>query len=320
MHIKINPTSYERCYPSRLKKIFQSDLNYSTYSDFVTKSGRQIVGNIPSEIIKLFEKNNKAYKIKDFQSALAELTNYMRYTFKRLQVSKPGFVDFRKLSSLELAEFENHTSFLFNKRVEKLMPAGYKFRIQYVDRGAFKSVFRLSLYDKDYKKVMHDKAWQVFFNKDIKIRNLSSEHNNYAEANFWIFIKNAIGHKMDKSQFTKHYISDMQSAYAITEFADNSIHPTTSVFPYSKFGIYWCDSSKYNRPKYEKLYDGGGFEKMKNFMGDKIVRKFFKRLINANSEKDFQIRMNDVQKLIDNPKTPNRDKIIKAVNIYKSVQ
>lgn len=317
MQIKISPTDYERCYPSRLKKFFKSNLNYQTYDTFVPKSKRAVVGNVPSEIITLFGKENKAEKIKNFQSALADLSEYLRTSFYRYKYSRAEFEDFKHLLPVELKDFENNVSELFNKRVGDIMPQGYKFYVHYTDRGAFKNVFRLSLYDESFQKVMHDKALQVFFKPNIIYENLKCKHNNYAEANFWTFIKNFIGHRMDKSQFTRHYISDMKSAYALTEFADNSIYPTSSILPYSKYGIYCCDLGRFNAPIRGKLFDGGGFEKTKDFIEDKVTRKYFKKLVNANSEKDLQNRLNSIQKEIDNPKTPHRDKIIQALNLFK---
>lgn len=318
MNIKISAVNYEKCYPSRLKKFFQSDLNYKTSSHIVINSKRAIVGNLPSEIIKLFSEKNKGSEIKDFQNALGEIANYLRNSFRRLRVSKPGFENFKNLYSSELSEFENHSSMLLNRRVENLLPKGYRFQIRYADRGAFKNVFRLSLYDDKYQKAMHDKAWQIYFSPDCKYDKLAYKHNNYAEANFWTFIKNIIGHRMDKSQFTKHYISDMKNAYSITEFADNTITPTTSVFPLGEMGIYGCDANEFNRPKNGKLFDGGGYEKMENFIEDKIIRRYYKKLLNNNSAKDLQNRISSVKKLFENPKTPFRDKIKRAYELFHS--
>lgn len=318
MHIKISAVNYEKCYPSRLKKFFQSDLNYKTYSHIVPNSKRAIIGNIPAEIIRLLPDKDRGYKIKDFQNALGEIANYLRNSFRRLRISKPGFEDFRNLSSSELSEFENYSSLLLNRRVEKLIPKGYSFRIHYADRGAFKNVFRLSFYDDKYEKVMHDKAWQIYFSPKCSFDKLAHKHNNYAEANFWVFVKNILGHKMDKSQFTKHYISDMKNAYSITEFTDNKVTPTISVFPLEKMGLRGCDDNEFNKPKYEKLFDAGGYEKTKIFIQDKITRRYYKKLLNSNSPKDLQNRISSITKLLKNPKTPHIDKIRRAYEIFNN--
>ena len=63
---KIDVINYERCYPKRLKKYFQSKMNYKTYADFVPYTEHATVGNIPKEIIRLFEQNERGTKIKLF--------------------------------------------------------------------------------------------------------------------------------------------------------------------------------------------------------------------------------------------------------------
>lgn len=61
---KIDPINFERCYPKRLKKIFQSHLNMTTYDKFIPNMERAIVGNIPPELIKLFPKETRGGKYK----------------------------------------------------------------------------------------------------------------------------------------------------------------------------------------------------------------------------------------------------------------
>ena len=316
MIVKISAQNYEKCYPTRLKKYFQSDFNYKTYSDFLPKCKNMVVGNIPGEIIKLLPNKNKGNMIKDFQVVLGEIANHLRNSFIRFQISKPGFEDFKKLSAAELSDFENYSSSLMNSKSKNILPKDYSFQIHYVDRGAFKNVFRLSLYDDKYQKIMHDKALQIYFSPECVYENLAHKHNNYAEANFWIFIKNILGHKMDKSQFTKHYISDMKNAYSLTEFADNTVTPTTSFFPFEDLGISFGDKNKFNKPKNGKFFDAGGYEKTKNFIESKITRKFYKKLLNNNSSKDLQNRISSVKKLLENPKTSDRSKIEQAYELF----
>ena len=75
---KINSQTYEQCYPKRLKKFFQKNLNYKFYSTFVSKMDNATVGSIPKEIVKLFDGKEKAEKIKLFQIVLGETADAIR--------------------------------------------------------------------------------------------------------------------------------------------------------------------------------------------------------------------------------------------------
>lgn len=84
MSIPIKLDTYERCYPSRLKRIFRSNLNYRTYNDFVPKTKNPIIGNIPPELIRFFPKETRGEKIKAIQEAFGETAVYLRKTFLKM--------------------------------------------------------------------------------------------------------------------------------------------------------------------------------------------------------------------------------------------
>jgi len=75
---KVPSVNYEKCYPSRLKNFFCKNYNYSTYDSFVPYAKSKIVGNFPHEIIELFDKPERAEKIKEFQKAMSNVTKYER--------------------------------------------------------------------------------------------------------------------------------------------------------------------------------------------------------------------------------------------------
>ena len=289
---KINFVNYERCYPSRLKKLFQADINYRTYDEFIPKMKNAVVGNIPPEIINLF-KVGKGEKIKSFQNALSSITKYLR-------------------GCSAISEFAN-------SQFKGILPKGIKAELTFVGKGAWGNVFKFSLKNNKDEKIMHDKALKVYHNLNVPLRsNLSRMQNNYAEANFWTFLKFAAGHKLDKTQFTKHYISDMKSGYTLTEFIDNDIIKTTAPLDLNILQL------KYNDPGNtlinDKLYDGGGFVKCSDFIGDKMVLRYFKKLWFRNSEKELNKVIKDFKEKIANPKTPHRDKIQKALELFKHKQ
>ena len=69
-----------------------------------------------------------------------------------------------------------------------------------------------------------------------------------------------------------------------------------------------------------KLYDGGGFVKRFDFIRDKLVLRYFKKLWFRNSEKELNKVIKDFKEKIANPKTPHRDKIQKALELFKHKQ
>lgn len=312
----VNLQNYEKCYPSRLKRFFRSNINYETYNQFVPKTKCVIVGNLPSELIK-FLGNEK--DIKEFQKSLADITEFIRIAYYNAK-GQPGFSFYNPKGLYStLNKIAQDAETVYNKRLEGIVGKEITAGIKYLDRGANANVFKLSLYDKNGNKMMHDKALKVFHCLEFKFPILTRKHGNYAEANFWTFLKFWAGHKLDKTQFTKHYISDMKSGYSLTECIDRKITRTTAPIDFEKmFKIFYIDS-KNNKAKLKKLYDAGGFEKLEGFINDKVVMKNFKKLFHR-SEKELPQVMVNMKTLIQNPKTPHRDKIQKAIELFESMQ
>lgn len=310
---KIHFEQYEKCYPKRLKNFFRSNINYTTYDKFIPNMKTATVGNLPPEIINLF-KSDKKEKIKIFQNALSEAAIYIR-THKNYMnnenLSVPKRFDERKVKS-----FEQNITYSFNEKVKSIMPKDTRVEFKYAKSGGFAHVFKISILNKESKKLMHDKAFKVFYYIQEPIALNCPYHNNYAEANFWTYIKYRAGHKMDNTKFTRHYISDMKSGYYMTEFIDKDIHKTTSPLSLALFGIKFMDW-EHNDLILGKMYDGGGFKKKKVFIDDKIVLRYFKKIVNRTSAKEQLKVLANQEKLTENPKTPHRDKIIKANKIYK---
>ncbi len=315
---KINLVQYEKCYPSRLKKIFRAGINYHGYNKFIPNMKNAKVGNIPPEVIKLFPSFSKANKIKGFQNALSNITKYLRTCYKVAKEKKLIFYDFRDLQE-DLPNFEDIISMFASKMMKGILPKGYNLKLKYIARGVWGNVFKLSIMDKNGKKIMHDKALKVYHSVKCNINSLPNSQGVYAEANFWTYLKHAAGHKLDKTQFTKHYISDLKSGYALTEFIDDDIPKTSSSLDLGNvLRIFYEDF--FNEPINGKIYDVGGFVKRFNFIDDKVVLRYFKKLWFRNSEKELDKVIKDFEVKIANPKTPHRDKIQKALELFKQKQ
>ena len=314
--MQIHFENFEKCYPKRLKRLFRSNINMSTYDQFIPNMQRAIVGNLPPELIHFFPKENRASNIKDFQNILADITRYLRASYHKLKF-QPGFcwVDINYRQSSYVKNWIEEANCILNACLKRLSGEGLSASLEYVDRGAWGNVFKFSLFDKNGKKIMKDKALKVYHSpSSLEMRN-ANKHNNYAEANFWEFLRFWVGHKLDNTRFTRHYISDMKAGFSLTEFSTFGIHPTTSNFDIKKIlRIKYLDAER-NSPIFGKIYDAGGFVKCEDFIDDKVVLKYFKKLMNRNP-KELPQYLARLKALAQDPKTPYRHKIQQAIDLY----
>ena len=305
------------CRISRLKKFFQKDINYKYSDEFIKNSKRLILGNIPPEIIRMFNQD-KANKIKIFQDALAQTAFIIRGTHKKLKHYNIINNSIEELEPAELNTIETNISNFFNIRIKDIMPKGYIANFEFSGKGAFANVFKFSLKNECDEKIMHDKALKVFHNIDCPLDSLKDTQNLFAEANFWEYIKKAAGHNLSKTQLTKHYMSDLKSGFIMTEFCDSTICQTK--FPLNLVKIFKVVSSdlQQNALISDKIYDVGGFRKLPDFINDKVTLRYYKKLKNQKSVVDLEILIARIKLLINNPKTPHREKIRKALELFLS--
>ena len=289
---KINIENYRQCYPKRLKKFFQKNINYRTYNQFVPYAECSTVGSIPTEIVRLFEGNQKTQKIKVFLSVLGKTSDKIRKNINQIQYKDT-----------------------LQEELKEIMPANTTINMEYVARGAFKRVYRLSLTDNSGNKLMHDKALLIY-DMDSNIHK-GKNHGAYAEPNSWIYLQRNMGHKTDNTQFIKHYISDLKNGYSLTEFIDEDITKTSKQFDYKKIlGLILTDGR--NNPQInKKIYDIGGLQRCDDFLTDNISLKYFKKIANRNSEKEREKVVEQLSRKIETQKTPLRDKIEMAIKFYK---
>lgn len=319
--MKISFENYERCYPKRLKKFFQSSINYKTYDSFIPQMQRAVVGNIPPELIKLFPEATRGTDIKNFQNALGDISKYIRASYEKISHDKNfAYLDPETYRpSQAMKDWMNGVNNVFNGCLRRFSNTQLTGNLEYIDRGVAAKVFKMSIFDKNGKKVMHDKALKVYHQIKFMVPEFNGIHGNFAEANTWTYLKFNIGHNLDKTQFTKHYISDLHNGYGLTEFIDYNIAKTTAPVDFVKlFGIKYRDSVN-NRPIYNKMYDLGGFDKTPDFTDDKVVLRFFKKLY-YRSPKELPQTLSQLEALAQNPKTPHRNKIQQAIDLFNKKQ
>ena len=314
---KVSKINYEKCYPSRLKNIFKANFGYKTYDSFVPQTKWKIVGNLPHEIIELWDRKDRKKSIKLFYRAMSNMAKYLRACYKECKKSNIISYDFNDLEPEDLKLLEKDFSQFFNKLLKGILRENIKASIFYIDRGCWGNVFKLVMYDKNTRtRIMHDKALKVFHNVKCNIKDLSNSQGVYAEANFWTYLKNIVGHKLDKTQFTRHYISDLEHGYSLTELADKKAPKTTSPLDLDNlFKIFYTDTT--NEAINTKIYDVGGCLKYPNFIKDKVVMKYFKKLMHRNPGKDLNEFLEALNNKLKNPKTPHRSKIQEAIRLFE---
>ena len=315
--MKIRFEQYKKCYPKRLKRLFQTDINYKTYSQYIPYMERAIVGNLPIEIIKLFPKEVRGTNIKLMQEIFAKTSELLRQTYhKTKRTENFAFFDANYRYSKDVTNMAKQGEDYLNREITKLYGENFiTAKLNFAGFGSFANVYQLSLL-KNGKKIMHDKAIKVYHTLSDGEAQYIKSHNVYAESNFWMFLRRATGHNLAKTQFTKHYISDLHSGYCMTEFIDPEITKTTAplkvleMFRLSPPTDYQC-----NYDIMGKKYDIGGYKKKKGFLTDKVALRYAKRLFRAKG-KDFDNLVKHLKELINNPKTPHRDKIEQALNLF----
>ena len=311
---KVPKINFEKCYPSRLKGFFQRNLNYLEYDKFVPYSKNHTVGNIPVEIIRLF-KGDKSEHIKMFQEGLSNIANYLRGCYieaKKQNIILSGFAD---LDHEDLRVFEKSITLFANSQFENILPNNISVNLKYKGKGAWGNVFQLSMHDKNGNKIMSDKALKIYHKTSAPMPCFAYMHGPYAETNFWLFLKNVAGHNLDKTQFTKHYISDLKSGYTITEFV-NKVNRKIIAPIYLKYIFKLVNLDIENKPILGKYYDAGGYVKASDFISDKVTFKYFKKLMHR-SKKEITPFLNTLRERIKNSKTPHRDKIQKAIELFE---
>ncbi|MBD5403065.1 hypothetical protein HDR58_09790 [bacterium] len=315
---KISSINYERCYPKRLKKLFETHINMRTYNDFIPKMERAVVGNIPIEIIKIFPKSDRGERIKQFQEVLSQTAISLRSTYHKIKNADDfSFVDCNYRPSKHVKKIAKKGENVLNRELAKMFGTDVmRAKLEYVGNGSFKNVFKLSLLDNDGNKIMHDKALQVYHQLNEGHSYYSMIHNTYAEANFWTFLKRVAGHKLDNTQFTKHYISDLHSGYCLTEFIDDKIPKTTKQLDICGLFEFRIPHDKAYNPKIMgKEYDGGGYEIDEEFTSNKILIRYSKQLYYSMG-KQFKDVVMKLENLVQNPKTPYRNEIQKLLDTY----
>lgn len=308
-------TNYERCGFSRLKRMFQANINYSTYDQFVPMAKNQTIGNLAPEMIRYIVQkfpDRKGEMIKKFHKGLGLTAMFARSNWRRLQRERKVIAGLDELQPSEMTVFQTQMRNVLKSNISEILPEQSKIEFNFLDRGAFGHVFKLSILDKEGRRLMPDTALKIYHNIQNGIR--PDIHGNYAEANITAFLKRVFGHNMGKSQYAKHYMSDMKAGYSLSEYLSWDGDYEFTFKDHAKFfGVHSMDALKNFIGG--KIYDMGGFHKIWNFSDDKVTTRYFKKFLNnPKTAEELKVRY---QKMADNPRTPHRQSIQNAIDLYE---
>lgn len=141
-------------------------------------------------------------------------------------------------------------------------------------------------------------------------------HGAAAEANSAAYIKRVAGHPLTNTDFNRQYMFDLKQNFSLAPFADETLPPVTKRLHLEKLGIIENDIfSNASNTVAGRVIDMGGMSSLDSNLQDKTVLKYFKKILNRNTKKEQDEVIENLKKLTENPKTPNRNKIKKSIEI-----
>lgn len=107
---------------------------------------------------------------------------------------------------------------------------------------------------------------------------------------------------------------NLEHNFSLSPFADDTLPPVTKKLNLNKIGIEETDVTfNATNTVAGRVIDMGGMAIENPVLMDKTVLKFYKKIVNRNTEKEQKEVITNLKKLIENPKTPNRSKIEEAI-------
>lgn len=217
----------------------------------------------------------------------------------------------KKIKEL-LSKYKDDELFEIYKSTPVQSNSKFKFSIKVSDEQK-KQTFINSMRSKriEYEGMNVDSLEKDFL---MQTRAMRDCHGLYAEANSTFRLKNILGHNMSKTDAVNTDMYDLDIGYSISQFSDNLLPKTTSKIDFYHLGLDYGDSKKANYVA-DRLIDFGGITKETEELADKIVLRYYKKIMNRTNPKEQAELIQQYKRLLDNPKTPHRENIEKAIQI-----
>lgn len=141
-------------------------------------------------------------------------------------------------------------------------------------------------------------------------------HGVAAEANSSAYIRNALGHSLHNTNLNKQDMFDLGHKFSISPYSDDSLPEITKEIDFSKLGIIPTDiEQNASNTVAGRVIDIGGIQKEVEELTDKIIRRYYKQVVNRKTMPEKTDIITRLKQLCENIKTPHRNKIRRAVEL-----
>ncbi|MDR1327385.1 MAG: hypothetical protein LBJ74_03150 [Heliobacteriaceae bacterium] len=331
---------------SRLKGIFTAGMNYKNYERIVSTAKNGTLGNIPNELIGMILKihpENKAGMIKQAQNGFVQAADVLKnVTKEQIKFVKGLPRPLRLITDEDYAQIQNIKNLCaqageaLQKTFRNILPKGTEVKLSYLGTGGHANAYKMEFLDNKGLQLFQDRVLKVYKTMDDKIErylvgeNISSPseaaikicrndfrvHGAAAEANSAAMIKRGLGHNLSKTDLIKPDMFDTKNGFAILPFADEFLPAVTKKADLKYLGMFSADFHAGNRHA-GRIFDYGQVEMRKGCedLTDKTVLKYFKKVMNRTNVEERHELLCRYKRLAENPKTPHRDKILKAIEL-----
>lgn len=220
--------------PTRLKRVFKNNLNYSqSYYDALKSSKNTIIGNIPDDFLDLIKKKfpeNKKVKILKVQYIFEKCAEFFRRDKKRLEQNLDNLINNNDTESLisfleELEDLRNannkekqeafslRAGNLLERNFKEILPQNTKIEINWLAQGMYSDVFLMKFLAQNNTDILHPLVLKVYkYIPELENKALKAIFQNGTQDVFEYYKKTAITEK-SANTYAQIMTEDLQDRY-----------------------------------------------------------------------------------------------------------
>jgi len=290
------------------------------------------VKNIYDAMRKASDELRKIYQIEDDAVTKIKSSSYLaqyydQLDFFDLEKEKKdlirSYVDTKALFEIKDKAFDIlNTAFKENG----LLTQNQKFQMTELGEGKVGKVFKCKFQDTNGQTLFTDKTFKVFkpdvndFDKHI------GKSNAVREMNAGAYVNNNVGHQLKKTNIVPVYCSNIRDRYLLSEFSSlDNLGKVRKMVNIDSIGIMHSDlddiKDVFNKPTGEipnvvagRIIDYGGFVTKNEVLAtNKVARRYYKKIGNIQNPEDKVKYWNEVNKLVQENKIPNKGDVYKGL-------
>ena len=141
-------------------------------------------------------------------------------------------------------------------------------------------------------------------------------HGINAEANSYYRLKTILGHNIMRDGANAIDMFDLENGYSMAKCVNISTPKTKREVPFVKLGLMAQDLNPGNIVC-GRLIDYGAIVSTDFRLLDKTVLKYYKKIVNRESVEEREKVLENYKNILQNPRTPLREKIKNAIDVYE---